>query len=240
MTESWECRETGMEPAIYRYCYSWDVDPCITPSIGGWGGARNRADRESNALTDAQVDEIISAANFAISTGRTFQRHWTVLYERAGIAEHNAAHFIGKLLDLVSKQARREGGNLTALWVREMGSVKGGHVHILLHLPPGMKLRNRTRRWIEIAGGTYCPQVSMMKRVRGTSLNSDNSVSNTCARANATNVARYLMKSSRLEKGESLGLGKCGRGGRIIGKRMGSTQNIGKAARKVSGKHLAL
>lgn len=232
MGESWECRETGMEPAIYKYTYSWDVDPCLTPSTRGWGGARNHADRASFELTDAQVDEINSAAKFAILTGRIFQRHWTVLYERAGIAEHDAARFIGKLLDLVSKQARRAGGYLTAIWVREMGKVKGGHVHILLHLPPGFTLRNRTRRWIETAGGSYNPKVSKVTRIRGTSLNSDNYASNTRACANATNVARYLMKSSRLEKGQSMGLGKCGRAGRIIGKRNGSTQNIGPKARQ--------
>jgi len=243
MTETakcWASRKTGTAIATYSYSFSCDIDPRNTLPKRSWGGARNRADRKSHALTDAQVDEINTAANFAISTGWTFQRHWTVLYERAGIAEHDAARFIGKLLDLVSKQARRAGGILTALWVREMGNVKGGHVHILLHLPAGLSLRNRTQRWIETAGGTYCPSVSRVKRVRWTSIKSDNFVSNTRARANAMNVARYLMKSSRIEKGQLMGLEKYGSGGHIVGKRMGSTQNIGKAARKASGKLLSL
>ena len=125
-----------------------------------WGGARNRADRTSDRLSDKHVAKLIEAAEFAFATGRVFQRHWIVHYGKAGIAPADGARFVGKLLDLAGKQARRAGEELTALWVRECASDKGEHVHILLHLPVGLWLRNRTQRWIEAAGGTYRPGVS--------------------------------------------------------------------------------
>ena len=85
----------------------------------------------------------------------------------AGIAPEDGARFVGKLIDLVSKQARREGGRLSAIWVRECASDKGEHVHILMHLPAGMSLRNRTRRWIVAAGGTYRAGVSKVTVIGG-------------------------------------------------------------------------
>ena len=204
------------------------------PAKPTWGGARNRADRATDALSDDKVDDLSNAARFALATGRTFQRHWIVHYGRAGIAEHEAAGFLRKLFDQVRRQARRAGGELTALWVREQASTYGEHAHILLHLPPGLSLRNRTRRWIETAGGTYQPGVSMTKSIGGRlDKQTANNGSNTGEhhRENAANVVRYLLKSASAEKGEQLGLTRHGRVGRIIGKRCGWTQNIGNVAR---------
>ena len=185
-------------------------------------------------MADHKVNSLLDAARFALATRRTFQRHWIVHYGRAGIGEHAAAGFIRKLLDQVSRLARRAGGELTALWVREHASAYGEHVHILLHLPPGLSLRNRTRRWIETAGGTYQPGVSMTKSIGGRldkQTEKNGSDTGEHHRDNAANVVRYLLKSASAEKGGQLGLTRHGRAGRIIGKRCGWTQNIGKAAR---------
>ena len=150
------------------------------------------------------------------------------------MGEHAAAGFIRKLLDQVSRLARRAGGELTALWVREHASAYGEHVHILLHLPPGLSLRNRTRRWIETAGGTYQPGVSMTKSIGGRldkQTEKNGSDTGEHHRDNAANVVRYLLKSASAEKGDQLGLSRHGCIGRITGKRCGWTQNIGEAAR---------
>ena len=226
--------ETGTAPALIDYTSCSVVAFQSRPAKATWGGARNRADRESLDLTDGKVNSLLDAARFALATGRTFQRHWIVHYGRAGIAEHQAADFLRKLFEQVGRQARRAGGQLTALWVREHASTYGEHVHILLHLPTGLSLRNRTRRWIETAGGTYQPGVSMTKSIGGR-LVKKTAKNGTSAgehhRANAANVVRYLLKSASAEKGGQLGLPRHGRVGRIIGKRCGWTQNIGEAAR---------
>ena len=203
---------------------------------GTWGGARNRADRVSHGLTDAQVWKLVTAAQTAFETGRIFQRHWTVHYGLAGIQPSDGARFVGKLLDLIGKQARRDGGKVTAIWVRECASGKGEHVHILLHLPAGMSLRNRTRRWIVAAGGTYRAGVSKVtviggrlskverNRERPTAEIGDNSKGH--AAQNAENVVRYILKAGARETGARLGLLRSGEGGAIIGKRCGWTQNV--------------
>ncbi len=222
--ENRHARQTGTGLANYSY----------TPSCErhcGWGGARNRADRTSDGLTDGHVAGIIDAAAFALATGRTFQRHWIIHYGKAGIDERDGARFVSRVLALASKQARREGGALTALWVRERASVKGEHVHILLHLPAEMRLHGRTRRWIEAAGGTWQAGVSRVRIVGGALPKGFPQASERHA-MNAANVTRYFLKAANETTGERLGLTRAGRGGRIVGKRCGWTQNIGKAAQR--------
>ena len=121
----------------------------------------------SHNLSRQQVEGMIAAAQFAASANLNIQRHWTVHYERAGIADRHGAAFIGRLLKLVGKAARRAGGEMAAQWVRENGEGKGAHVHILLHLPAGMTLRGRTRHWIVTAGGTFRLRVSKVGRSAG-------------------------------------------------------------------------
>ena len=125
---------------------------------------------------------------------------------------------------------------LWAIWLRERDSGKGEYVHILLHLPAGMSLRNRTCRWIENAGGTYRAGVSNVTIIGGRLAHGAPADSPTCEhyRNNARNVVRYLLKSCGAEVGERLELSRIGQRGVITGKRCGWTQNIGKAARNVS------
>ena len=218
-------RQSGTALANYNYTTSCE-------RICDWGGARNRAHRTSEGLTDGQVESILQAASFAFQTGRTFQRHWIIHYGKAGIDEKNGAQFVSRVLALVRKQARREGGALTALWVRERASDKGEHVHILLHLPAAMRLHGRTRRWIEAAGGKWQPGVSRITIVGGL-LSKQEAKNGGHHGRNASQVVRYLLKASSTETGERLDLTRSGLVGRIIGKRCGWTQNIGAKARGV-------
>lgn len=133
-TECRRVRKAGTCLANYR-----DTHSCaLSVQAVTWGGARNRADRTSDMLSDAQVKDIRRAAAVAFATGRTFQRHWIIHYGSAGIEPRDGARFVSHILDMVGKQARRDGGELTALWVRECASDKGEHVHILLCLPAGL------------------------------------------------------------------------------------------------------
>jgi len=192
---------------------------------GTWGGARNRADRVSYNLSDEQVQKLMESARHAFETGRVFQRHWTVHYGLAGIQPHDGARFVGSLIDKISKQSKREGGKLSAIWVRECASEKGEHVHILLHLPDGMTLRNRTRRWIVQAGGEYRAGVSRVAAIGGriAKVGEDSKKRQV---TNAENVVRYLLKASKAETGERLALTRWGLAGKIIGKRWGRSNNL--------------
>ena len=152
-------------------------------------------------------------------------------YGLAGIQPSEGARFVSKLLDLVSKQARREGGHMTALWVRECASDKGEHVHILLHLPAGVSLHNRTGRWVKAAGGTWKRGVSKVRIVGGL-LSKVEESSEARQRDNAENVVRYLLKAAREETGARLDLRRAGHSGNISGKRCGWTENVGSRTRR--------
>ena len=159
--------QTGTRFAILGLAPSCIHDNTSRALNSTWGGPRNRANRVSLHLSQRQATELIAATLFARSIGKPFNRHWTVHYELAGIAEHDAARFIGRLIDLARKQARRDGGELAAAWAREGGDGKGGHVHMMLHLPPGMTLKNRTRRWIKAAGGIARRRASKVRTIAG-------------------------------------------------------------------------
>lgn len=203
--------------------------PTTAPATSTWGGARNRADRVNHHLTRRQCESLIAAAEFCQSLKRPFNRHWTVHYEAAGIPDSEGAAFVGRLLSRVRREVRRYRGNLGSLWVRENGSGKGAHVHILMHLPAGFSLRNKTRRWIEAAGGRYGKGVSKV-RIIGGSLASASRGSERHWE-NVRKVLAYLLKGASVQAGVALGLARYGEGGKVIGKRCGRTQNIGKAAR---------
>lgn len=202
----------------------------LGPVRSGWGGARNRADRMSETLTRAQCEKLIAAARFANSIGLSFNRHWTIHSEKAGIPPHDGQRFVGRLLKSAGEAARRHGGELSALWLRENGEHKGEHAHILLHLPRGMKLTNKTRRWIVAAGGIYQARVSRMRSIGGLLASAD--MADDRYLLNADNVLTYLLKHGDQLAMEALGLPLWGNRGWIMGKRCGTTQNISNGAQK--------
>jgi hypothetical protein len=204
-----------------------------SPAKGTWGGARNYGKKPSWNLSLQNCLDLIEAGNFAEELGMRFNRQWSVHYDKAGIAEADAVRFIGRLLKLAGDCARRHGGRLAAIWVREAGEGKGGHVHILMHLPLGLSLRGKSRRWIGIAGGQCVTKVSRVRPIAGRIAASE--TSNAHYRQNIANVRRYLLKNADLETGNFLGLSRRGERGLIIGKRFGLTENLGPSARRLRG-----
>lgn len=196
----------------------------------GWGGARNRADRVSAYLSEHQVQGLIDAAIYAAATGRAFNRHWTVHYERAGISDAEGAQFVTRLLSAVRRSLKQQGVELAAIWVRENGPGKGGHVHIVMHIPAAIHLRNRTRRWIVSAGGTYRSKVSKMRSIAGRLDRAEHDPD--LYWSNAEAVLAYVLKAADPLVGEAMELPRSGKGGEVIGKRAGWTQNIGQSIRQ--------
>ena len=92
---------TGTEVAIINMSKSARPFP-EERCFNGWGGARNRADRTSDSLTLKQATGIIDAAQFAAAIGLPFNRHVTIHWERAGIADNRAAAATGYFLKLAS------------------------------------------------------------------------------------------------------------------------------------------
>lgn len=225
--ENGQSADLGTALAIYTDILSCSL---VRARSNGWGGARNHADRLSECLTQVQCEKLVAAALHAERIGLAFNRHWTVHSEKAGIQPHDGQAFVGRLLRSASREAKRAGGQVAAIWVRENGDGKGEHVHVLMHLPPGLDLRNKTRRWIVAAGGTYRRNVSYVRQIGGPLKRFDPTSEH--YQANADAVIGYLLKGADEAAASAFGLSDWGQFGWIIGKRCGATENIGKAARE--------
>ncbi len=206
------------------------------PRLLPHGGARNRRDRQSQALTLQQCRRLIAAASEATAIGLPLNRMVTVHLEQAGVPDAEAAGAIGRFLKLYrewlagrtapaqpakharpSKASARRSGQAAAVWVRENGPGKGSHVHILLHVPEGATLGQRTRRWVALATGSrYRPGVVKTRSLpRGEAY-----------RVNLDSVLAYMLKGRSPEAAALLDLPRHEPGGLVIGKRCGGTQNV--------------
>ncbi|NNC47652.1 MAG: hypothetical protein HKO13_04375 [Sphingomonas sp.] len=150
--------------------------------------------------------------------------HWTVHYESAGVQDDDGAAFVGKILDYARTYLRRRKKPFAAYWVRENGEGKGAHAHIAMHWPQGLSLRGLTGRWIKNAGGICVKGTSVIRRMGGLATYQRGEWFD----ANARELTLYMMKGVSDALGEELGLGpsRRGKGGDIIGKRAGRTQNL--------------
>jgi hypothetical protein len=199
---------------------------------GGWGGARNSGSRTSDWLTVKQTAEIIAAAQFAACAGFPLNRHLTIHWEAAGIPDCQAAAATAAFLRLARDWLRKRGAPFAWVWVRENGDRKGSHVHILLHCRPELArdFAAMQRRWLRrVTGNPYRPRVIRTARIGGTL-----TAAQTAPAVYAKNLAvvvGYLLKGASPEAARALGLMRVESGGSIIGKRAGTSQNIGRSAR---------
>lgn len=179
-----------------------------------------------------QAQNIMTAAAFSLAIGKPLTRHWTVRLERQGISDKGAVEAIGRLLTLLRDHVRKTtGGEIAYIWERENAPTIGSHVHILLHLPAGYALRgHRSRRWLErISGKPYKTGASLTKRIGGTAKAHERNPE--FYLANLMAVVAYGIKGTAADAAAMLELELVKPQGRIIGKRCGTSQNIGAKAR---------
>ncbi len=193
-------------------------------AISGHGGARNRADRTNDCLTLEQCRMLIASAMTAMETGRAFNRFITVHWESAGIADGEAMAATTAFL----KALREWAGAMAYIWTRENGDGKGSHSHILAHMPAGKHWRGAlSRRWLErITGKSYRRGVILTRRIVGAG-QPDGALYQTNLQA----VLDYILKGADPDAAVALGIAHES-GGQIIGKRCGTSRNIG---RRVAG-----
>lgn len=207
--------------------------------FSSWGGARNRASRTSDSLSPERATGLIEAAQFAAAIGLPFNRHLTIHWERAGVPDSRAAAATGRFLKQAGDWIGKRGGRIAWLWVRENdegdGS-KGSHVHILLHVPAGSKWTGwRLRRWLErITGKPYRAGTIQTARIGGTLRAAE--MAPAVYQANLAAVVGYVLKGASRDAARALGLKRVEAGGRIIGKRCSTSQNIGFSKRNAIAK----
>lgn len=216
--------QTGTALAIIPIPIGCAPSPRIS-AVSGHGGARNSASHTSDHLTLAQARSLIEAALAARNIARPFNRHITVHWEAAGVPDCEAMAATTAFLKALREWAA---GQTAYSWARENGDGKGSHLHILAHIPAGRKLSGaRFRRWLErITGKPYRAGTIHTARIAGSREPDGPAYS-----ANLQAVLAYVLKGAEPDAAAALCIGHEA-GGRIIGKRCGTSRNIGAKARR--------
>ncbi len=222
-------RETGIERALSYLSLGVPADSTNSTSRGG---ARNRADRQSHALTKAQTAHLKAAERHAAAIGLHFNRMLTIHWEAAGVPLEGMAKATGRFVDLMSKALARHDSQTAWLWVHENGDRKGGHCHLLAHVPAELVpiLTRLQRGWLRrISGTPYRRRVIHSKPIGGRlGLERGNPELHA---VNLQAALAYVLKGTSAEAAAQFGLERLEPGGRVIGKRCGTSQNIGAKAR---------
>jgi len=225
---------SGTEPAIITLPLECGSRFADKPKHGG---ARNRADRVSEALTIAQVANLQAAVAHADKIGLPFTRMITIHWERTGLPLAMMAKATGHYLDYLAKALARHGSATAWAWVHENGPNKGGHAHILVYVPADLvpMLTKLQRGWLRrITGAPYRAKVILSRPIGGRL-----GVEVASPDLHAINLAEaldYVLKGADIETHRQLDLQRQEPGGRIIGKRCGVSQNIGPKARAARGR----
>lgn len=202
----------------------------------GKGGARNRADRESYALTAAQIANLTAAESHAAKIGLPLTRMITIHWQAAGVPLAGMAKASGRFTDLMTKALARHGSRTTWLWTHENLSddahEKGGHCHLLAHVPAKLVrvVTALQRGWLRrISGQPYRKRVIHSQPIGGR-LGLEVGNPNLHA-VNLAAALAYVLKGATPEAASLFGLKRVAWGGHVIGKRCSTSQNIGAKAR---------
>lgn len=197
-----------------------------------WGGARNKADRTSNALSHAQLAHIIAAAEHSILIGLPLNRFITIHWQKAGITPDQIAKATSRYTDLLSKALKREGHNIAYIWVHEGGKTEGAHCHLLCHVPAECvsKINGKQRSWLKQITARPYERGVIKSRPVGSHLGHEQTNPELYVK-NLSKCIDYMLKGASAELAAVWGLTRHSRGGPVIGKRCGTSQNIGQKAR---------
>jgi hypothetical protein len=212
--------------------------PALSVCNTGRGGARNRADRESHAITAAQIGNLKAAKRHAEMIGLPFTRMTSIHWEAAGVPLEGMSKATGHFTDLLTKALKRRGAATAWLWVHENapgeGHDKGGHCHLLFHVPADLVpvVTGLQRGWLRrITGQPYRARVIHSKPIGGRlGLEAGNPDLHA---VNLEVALAYILKGASPDAASQFGAERLKPGGRVIGKRCGTSQNIGAAARLV-------
>lgn len=140
----------------------------------GWlrkGGANNRADRKSWALTEYQARRLIEACEASLDAGLGMNRFVTVSWGLAGLSPRESVAATGEWIRLAREWLRERGSLCAWVWVQECGPKLGAHCHILIHVPDALAplFSGKPRQWatqiITRRGGQYAPKTVLTRKV---------------------------------------------------------------------------
>ncbi|MDP9057172.1 MAG: hypothetical protein M3N34_07600 [Pseudomonadota bacterium] len=198
------------------------------------GGARNRSDRTTDALTAAQITNLLAATAHAETIGLPLNRLITLHWESAGIDLADLARATYRFTDLLKKALARHKSGTAWIWTHENGDGKGGHCHLLAHVPAGLvrRVTDLQRGWLRsITGKPYRARVIRSDPIGG---RLGLELGNPELHAVNLQVALgYICKAASQAVLDANGIDRQHEpGGLIIGKRCGTSQNIAAKARQ--------
>ena len=203
----------------------------------GRGGARNRANRESHFLTTGHIANLRAAERHAEKIGLPFTRMISIHWQAAGMPLAGMPKATGRFTDLMAKALARHGSKTAWLWTHENvpsnGHDKGGHCHLLAYVPADLVpvVTALQRGWLRrITGHPYRARVIHSKPIGGRlGLEAGNPDLHA---VNLEAALAYVLKGASPKAASQFDLERLESGGRVIGKRCGTSQNIGAKARK--------
>ena len=220
------------------FAFNYPTSGVAALSAGGTGrgGARNRANRESHALTVAQIGNVRAAERHAKKIGLPFTRMISIHWQAAGVPLAGMAKATYRFTDLLTKALARHGSGTAWLWTHENvpgnSHDKGGHCHLLVHVPAALVpvITALQRGWLRrITGQPYRARVIHSKPIGGRlGLEAGNPDLHA---VNLEAALAYVMKGANARAASQFGLERLEPGGRIIGKRCGISQNTARKAR---------
>lgn len=174
----------------------------------------------------AWAENIIQATGYADQVGLPLNRHLTIGWEHAQCIGR-VQDIQAKFLERFSKWIRYHGGIPAYVWSIENGPVLGYHSHIFCHVSSALltDFKKMVPRWIDgepdQSGATKTFKVTTIKYGAGV------------RRLNRLKgVTRYILKAANDETAELFGIiQEPQKAGVVFGKRLGTSQNIGRAAR---------
>ena len=192
---------------------------------------RYKRGRRSAALRAKDCENLLLAAEHAIAIGRPLNRMVTIHFDAAGIA--NPVKATGQMLKLMGDWLRCYNTVITAVWVREAGPEKGEHVHILLSVPPDKigSFNRRQRGWLKLIGATWKKGVLLSRPIGGSHQAAFNPLCSCLYKQALSGALDYLLKAANPEARSVHDIHRRQDGGELWGKRCGTTENIGRAAR---------
>lgn len=139
----------------------------------------------------------------------------------------------GRFTGLMAKALARHGSGTAWLWTHENGDRKGGHCHLLAYVPADLVpvVSGLQRGWLRrITGRPYQARVIHSKPIGGRlGLEAGNPE---LYAINLDAALAYVLKGLSPEAASRFNLDGMEPGGRVIGKRCGTSQNIASKARR--------
>ena len=189
--------------------------------------------RASKCITLRQASNFIEAIKFAKLIDLPLVAHLTIHWAYTEIGDDPDGKLFAKVREGLSKWAYRHGFALTCAWVRERmsrGQAEVEHCHLLFHLP----VEYRTRaRLLQVEAATY-RLINKHGRRNGDKQSQGYWADEVIKLVIHENPdGKYLIKGGGPKVWKRFGIRREHRGsqGLIFGKRCGTSENIGPAAR---------